>query len=228
MHWSCCIDLFLCCNVAACCLMSSQLLTFLLDGLSEDLNLVHDKPYVEQPDSDGRPDAELADIWWGNHLKRDHSVMQVLFTGQFKSITRCVEEGCTYHSARFEPFNMLSLPLPDDEQRVVQVMVVTRESAQPVRCAVRVKKSTGTVGDVEAALRLYDIPGLPQTQHEVVREAEQEDDYRFLIIRLVGNKVAHRFQREDSVDSVRETDDLYFYQVTVHAVHLAIHSALTH
>jgi len=193
---------------------AQELLTFLLDGLSEDLNLVHDKPYVEQPDSDGRPDAELADIWWSNHLKRDHSVMQALFTGQFKSITRCVQDDCTYHSARFEPFNMLSLPLPDDEERVMQVVVVTRDSVQPVHCAVRVKKSSGTVGDVEEALRSYDIPGLPQARGEVPGGgAEQEQDYRFLVIRLAGNKVAHQFQSTDSVDSVRETDDLYFYQV---------------
>lgn len=168
---------------------------------------MHDKPYVEQPDSDGRPDAELADIWWSNHLKRDHSVMQALFSGQFKSISRCVEDGCTYHSARFEPFNMLSLPLPDDEERVIQVTVVTRESVQPVRCAVRVKKSSGTVGDVEAVLRMYDIPGLPQ--------GSEEAGYRFLVIRLAGNKVAHQFQGADSVDSIRETDELFFYQVTV-------------
>ena len=41
-----------------------ELLTVLLDGLSEDLNLVYDKPYTEQPDSDGRPDKQLADIWF--------------------------------------------------------------------------------------------------------------------------------------------------------------------
>lgn len=36
------------------------MLAFLLEGLSEELNLVHDKPYVQHPDSDGRPDAVLA------------------------------------------------------------------------------------------------------------------------------------------------------------------------
>jgi hypothetical protein len=160
-----------------------QLLTFLLDGLSEDLNLVHDKPYVEQPDSDERPDSELAQIWWENHLKREHSVMQSLFTGQFKSVTRCVQEACSYHSARFEPFNMLSLPLPDDELRVMAVHVVTREAELPVRCAVRVKKSSGAVGDIEAALRTYDIPGL----HEV--------GCCFLVLRLQNGKVAPLRQR---------------------------------
>lgn len=39
---------------------SQELLAFLLDGLHEDLNRVHDKPYVELKDSDGRPDWEVA------------------------------------------------------------------------------------------------------------------------------------------------------------------------
>uniref|UniRef100_A0A2D4MBZ3 ubiquitinyl hydrolase 1 n=1 Tax=Micrurus spixii TaxID=129469 RepID=A0A2D4MBZ3_9SAUR len=39
---------------------SQELLAFLLDGLHEDLNRVHDKPYVELKDSNGRPDWEVA------------------------------------------------------------------------------------------------------------------------------------------------------------------------
>ena len=33
---------------------SQELLAFLLSGLSEDLNRVQNKPYIEQPDSDDR------------------------------------------------------------------------------------------------------------------------------------------------------------------------------
>lgn len=39
---------------------SQELLAFLLDGLHEDLNRVHDKPYVELNDSDGRCDVNVA------------------------------------------------------------------------------------------------------------------------------------------------------------------------
>ena len=35
---------------------SSELLTFLLDGLHEDLNRIKKKPYIEMKDSDDRPD----------------------------------------------------------------------------------------------------------------------------------------------------------------------------
>ena len=39
---------------------AQELLAFLLDGLHEDLNRVHDKPYVELSDSEGRPDIVVA------------------------------------------------------------------------------------------------------------------------------------------------------------------------
>ena len=70
-----------------------ELLAFLLNGLNEDLNRIADKPYIEQPDSDGRSDAELADIWWKNHLRREFSIVVALFAGQFKSLLACRECG---------------------------------------------------------------------------------------------------------------------------------------
>ncbi|CAN0429595.1 unnamed protein product, partial [Hapterophycus canaliculatus] len=84
-----------------------ELLAFLLNGLNEDLNRIADKPYIEQPDSDGRSDAELADIWWRNHLRREFSIVVALFAGQFKSVLACRE--CGYESARFEPFMFLQV-----------------------------------------------------------------------------------------------------------------------
>jgi len=35
---------------------SQELLAFLLDGLHEDLNRIHKKPYIEQTDAEDRPD----------------------------------------------------------------------------------------------------------------------------------------------------------------------------
>ena len=35
---------------------SQELMAFLLDGLHEDLNRIHKKPYVEVKDANGRPD----------------------------------------------------------------------------------------------------------------------------------------------------------------------------
>ncbi|CAI0541657.1 unnamed protein product [Linum tenue] len=54
---------------------SQELLAFLLDGLHEDLNRVKSKPYVEAKDGDGRPDSEVADEYWRNHLARNDSII---------------------------------------------------------------------------------------------------------------------------------------------------------
>jgi ubiquitin C-terminal hydrolase len=43
----------------------------LLAVLNEDLNRVRIKPYIEQPDSEGRPDVVVAEEWWLAHLKRE-------------------------------------------------------------------------------------------------------------------------------------------------------------
>ena len=45
----------------------------MLDGLHEDLNRVKEKPYIEYPDSNGRPDKEVADEAWENYRRRNDS-----------------------------------------------------------------------------------------------------------------------------------------------------------
>eukprot|EP00850_Spirogloea_muscicola_P003312 SM000013S26481 [mRNA] locus=s13:674209:679222:+ [translate_table: standard] len=54
---------------------SQELLAFLLDGLHEDLNRVHKKPYIEAKDADGRPDQEVADEYWAHHRARNDSII---------------------------------------------------------------------------------------------------------------------------------------------------------
>ena len=47
----------------------------MLDGLHEDLNRVKSKPYVEAKDEESRPDEEVADEYWQNHVARNDSVI---------------------------------------------------------------------------------------------------------------------------------------------------------
>ncbi|OBS67318.1 hypothetical protein A6R68_04147 [Neotoma lepida] len=98
---------------------SQELLAFLLDGLHEDLNRVHEKPYVELKDSDGRPDWEVAAEAWDNHLRRNRSIVVDLFHGQLKSQVKC--KTCGHISVRFDPFNFLSLPLPMDSYMHLEI-----------------------------------------------------------------------------------------------------------
>ncbi len=54
---------------------SQECLTVLMEGLGEDLNRVRTKPYIENPDSNGRPDPVVAEEWWTAHLARERSIM---------------------------------------------------------------------------------------------------------------------------------------------------------
>jgi hypothetical protein len=129
---------------------AQELLAFLLGGLSEDLNQIVDKPYIEAPDSDGRPDSELADIWWSNHLKREMSIIVALFTGQYKSLLTC--RSCKYESARFEPFSFLQLPLPEDDNIPVSLILYPlKQGAETMKYSVRVHNN-GKLQDVLVAL----------------------------------------------------------------------------
>ncbi|XP_067931745.1 ubiquitin carboxyl-terminal hydrolase 32-like isoform X2 [Watersipora subatra] len=114
---------------------AQELLSFLLDGLHEDLNRVQKKPYVELKDSDGRPDDVLAKEGWDYHLSRNRSIIVDLFHGQLKSIVRC--QTCHHSSIRFDPFTYLSLPLPMENSLLLEIIVICKDGSVPVRYGVR-------------------------------------------------------------------------------------------
>ncbi|CAL0316655.1 unnamed protein product [Lupinus luteus] len=100
---------------------SQELLAFLLDGLHEDLNRVKQKPYIEMKDSDGRPDEEVADECWKNHMARNDSLIVDVCQGQYKSTLVCPV--CDKVSITFDPFMYLSLPMPSTITRTMTVTV---------------------------------------------------------------------------------------------------------
>ena len=106
---------------------SQDFLGFVMDGLHEDLNRVSDKPYVEKKDSNGRPDTVVAREGWEGHLLRNRSVVVDHFHGQLRSQLRCLT--CQHTSVSFDPFSMLSLPLP--AQPTYMEVVLNRLDGRP-------------------------------------------------------------------------------------------------
>ncbi|KAL7752948.1 hypothetical protein RI367_001398 [Sorochytrium milnesiophthora] len=131
---------------------SQELLSLLLDCVHEELNVVTKKPTVTAPDS--RPDisdADLAKLWWSNHLQREQSVIVALFQGQFKSQLVC--SSCSTCSITFPPFLFLSVPLPHELYRTYKVKVVLLgDDEPPLDCSLRAN-SSGTISDILEALR---------------------------------------------------------------------------
>lgn len=90
---------------------AQELLSYLLDGIHEDLNRVKKRPYVEDKDCDGHNDEVDAQEAWANYLRRNKSLVVDLFQGQFRNT--CVCKKCGHQNIRFEPSMYLSLPIAD-------------------------------------------------------------------------------------------------------------------
>ncbi|XP_017089550.2 ubiquitin carboxyl-terminal hydrolase 32 isoform X2 [Drosophila bipectinata] len=114
---------------------SQELLEWLLDALHEDLNRVTEKPYSELKDSNGRPDKIVAAEAWSQHHARNQSIIIDLFYGQLKSKVSCL--GCGYESVRFDPFSLLSLPLPVENYVYLEVLVILLDGSVPIKYGLR-------------------------------------------------------------------------------------------
>lgn len=94
---------------------SQEFMSFLLDGLHEDLNLIKQKPYVEKKDDDGSiEDSKLAAEQWDYYRKRNQSKIHDIFHGQIKSVVQCLD--CKTLGRTFDPICFLSLPLPNKKK----------------------------------------------------------------------------------------------------------------
>lgn len=126
---------------------TQEFLAFLLDGLHEDLNRIHKKPYVEKPDSTdemiGNPAAiaELAQKCWDIYKARNDSAVADLFGGLYKSTLVCPE--CEKVSITFDPFMDLTLPLPVENIWSHEIVYVPLRGERPVMIKVDMEKSKG-------------------------------------------------------------------------------------
>ncbi|CAD8146174.1 unnamed protein product [Paramecium pentaurelia] len=125
---------------------SQELLSYLLDGLHEDLNRIKKKPYIPDIEYKGQSDQEFADIYWENHKKRNDSIITDLFTGQFKSRVECPE--CNFVSITFDPFVTISLPIPNKEYIQFQFYLIFRDSNQTPLKIQQTLQSTQTAGEI--------------------------------------------------------------------------------
>ncbi|XP_048594978.1 putative ubiquitin carboxyl-terminal hydrolase 11 isoform X1 [Brassica napus] len=129
---------------------SQEMLSFLLDGLHEDLNKVKQKPYIESKDSDGRPDDEVAEEMWKYHKARNDSVIVDVCQGQYKSTLVCPD--CGKISITFDPFMYLTLPLPTSRTRSMTVAVFYGDSNRLLTPYTVTVPRDGSLRDLSSAL----------------------------------------------------------------------------
>lgn len=180
---------------------AQELLAFLLSGLSEDLNRITEKPYVDQPDSDGRYDSDLADEWWRNHLRREVSIIVALFTGQYKSLLTCMD--CGFKSARFEPFTFLQVPLPEPTHTTVTLVLVLSNGMQPTKISIRLEIAA-TVLDLKK-----EIVHLCISELDVIRVTESD----IKISEYSGSMIISYKADSRRIGQIRSIDHLMAFQL---------------
>ncbi|KAF2287433.1 hypothetical protein GH714_039882 [Hevea brasiliensis] len=176
---------------------SQEFLSFLLDGLHEDLNHVKCKPYIEVKDADNRSDKEVADEYWQNHLARNDSIIVDLYQGQYRSTLVCPI--CKQKSVTFDPFMYLSLPLPSTTMRT---MTLTMLSSDGITLHSPITVSVPNCG------RLKDLIDALSTACSL------RNDKTLLVVEIYKNKI-FRFLEEpsDSLALIRDDDNLVAYQL---------------
>ncbi|PIN07052.1 Ubiquitin C-terminal hydrolase [Handroanthus impetiginosus] len=176
---------------------SQELLAFLLDGLHEDLNRVKNKPYVEAKDSNDRPDEEVADEYWRNHLARNDSIIVDVCQGQYRSTLVCPV--CRKVSVTFDPFMYLSLPLPSTSMRSMTLTIVKADgSAKPSPFTVTVPKN-GRLEDLTQALSTACSLGL---------------DEALLVAEIYNNQIICFLEEPTgSLSLIRDNDQLVAYRL---------------
>ncbi|KAF9921285.1 ubiquitin-specific protease doa4 [Linnemannia zychae] len=96
---------------------SQEFLSFLLDGLHEDLKLLPRPPppgddegsEADEARMEALPEIEASEIAWQRYLRRDSSIIVNIFQGQYKSRLCCSKCGKT--STTFNAFMYLTLPV---------------------------------------------------------------------------------------------------------------------
>merc|ERR1719210_1420236 len=173
---------------------SHELLTFLLDGLHEDLNRVKQKPYVEMSDGDGKPDSVVAMEAWANYKKRNDSVILDIFHGLLKSTVVCPE--CPKVSVTFDPTCYLSLPLPVKKERQVELFLVYLDPTKPPTQFKVTCPKNGNMSDLCLALA-----GMADVAAESL---------------VVTDVYTHRFHKiytnDDQISSIMDRDDIFVYE----------------
>ena len=183
---------------------SQEFLLFLLDGLQEDLNRIHKKPYIEKPDStdemvhDHEALKRLADRCWEIYKARNDSVITDLFAGMYKSTLHCPV--CDKTSIIFDPFNNLTLQLPFPNVWSHKIFYFPLRS-RPVEIDIDIDKNSTWYGVKEhVAAKMNSDP----------RKLVCGEIFKFRIFKMYNDKVTLADERVADADvvAVFEVDEI--------------------
>ena len=145
---------------------SQEFISYLIDTLHEDVNLVLQKPYISLDNDIFNNENcnnelvinEMAIKYWNNHKSRNDSLFVDLFHGQFKSKIQCND--CNKIAITFDPFLFLPLPLPINLYLNISIYLVfnnySNNSKIPIIKNINLTlMKTSTIGDLKKEISKY-------------------------------------------------------------------------
>ncbi|KAJ3425322.1 ubiquitin carboxyl-terminal hydrolase [Anaeramoeba flamelloides] len=125
---------------------SHELLSFLLDGLHEDLNRIKKKPYIQDIDGKNCKDLpKLARDSWKNYKKRNDSFIVDHFEGLLRNRLECPK--CKTVSYKFDPCRYLSVPLPSSlEFSLAVTLIPVNKQKKMFKYYITIQKTLGLDG----------------------------------------------------------------------------------
>jgi len=181
---------------------SQEFLSFLVDGLHEDLNRIHKKPYFENPDSTdemvGNKDAIrlLGETYRDNHRARNDSIAMDLFNGFYKNTMVCPE--CEKVSITFDPFSILTLQLPF-EQGFQHTITFAPLKGFPFRIEVDVDKNSS----------------IRQLKEYVSKRVQNLDWKKLMCAEIFSHKFYKTFEDKQTLAelNVQPRDEIFLFEL---------------
>lgn len=186
---------------------AQEVLTFLLDGLHEDVNKApYPRPIVEDPCTNDKSDIQIATEAWLGNLKRNNSKIVDIFQFQVRSEVQFPD--ADDRSLKFEPMMYLTLPVPKPPHAMtVTVLPFEYPEKPPVRRTVQIAKDR-TFADL--ADKLYEGESTASSSSTLPRQSR-----RIVFGELCLNRLTKLMSNDQRLEEVRSYQDIWAFEVAV-------------
>ncbi|KAJ6236825.1 ubiquitin carboxyl-terminal hydrolase 5 [Anaeramoeba flamelloides] len=172
-----------------------ELISFVLDGIHEDLNRIKDKPYLENPETENKTDIQIGKEYWWNFKARNNSIITDLFHGQLRSKLTCPK--CKKSTTKFDPFSSLSLPIPPPKEIELKITVIYKNGKlKPQVFGVKVERSLGIQGLYIELSKLTSI-----------------DPNNFLIGEVYNHKIYQKYGKTKDLGKIKQNDTIIAWEI---------------
>jgi hypothetical protein len=189
---------------------SQEFISYLIDGLQEDLNLVKKKETFEISD-DIKPDEEMSRERELNDSRRIQSFIRNLMVGQFKSTVVC--SACNKTSVCFDPFMLITLPIPTRKESNFYFV-----SSLIDRGAIKIGFDYSSMTTLRSIAQEFTKTYNDNYYAEIrdgTREKLHEERMLFLTLDQEKFSITNVHEPDDKISSINVSNIIFFVQIPV-------------